>query len=99
MRRRNLAAFVGVMALLAPIIIGSMWVFANVEHSSNNDRIIEVDQGWNTQQVGDELESQDVIKSYRASDPDSPVIFRRGDMADAEPAVPAWRLAVDELFG
>jgi UPF0755 protein len=63
MRRRNLAAFVGVMALLAPIIIGSMWVFANVEHSSNNDRIIEVQQGWTAQQVGDELERQDVIKS------------------------------------
>jgi Uma2 family endonuclease len=46
-----------------------------------------------------DLLSADVIKSYRASAPDTPVIFRRGDMADAEPAVPGWRLAVDELFG
>jgi Uma2 family endonuclease len=46
-----------------------------------------------------DLQSEDVIKSYKASDPDNPVIFRRGEMADAEPAVPGWRMAVDELFG
>jgi Uma2 family endonuclease len=46
-----------------------------------------------------DLLSQDVIRSYTASDPEHPVIFRRGDMADAEPAVPGWRLAVEELFG
>jgi Uma2 family endonuclease len=46
-----------------------------------------------------DLLSQDVIKSYHASNPDHPVIFRSGDMADAEPAVPGWRMPVDELFG
>jgi Uma2 family endonuclease len=46
-----------------------------------------------------DLLSPDVIKSYKASDPDNPVIFQRGDIADAEPAVPAWRMPVDELFG
>jgi Uma2 family endonuclease len=46
-----------------------------------------------------DLLSEDVIKSYQASDPDNPVIFRRGDIADAEPAVPGWRMAVDDLFG
>jgi Uma2 family endonuclease len=45
-----------------------------------------------------DLQSEDIIKSYKASDPDNPVIFRRGEMADAEPAVPGWRMAVDELF-
>jgi Uma2 family endonuclease len=45
-----------------------------------------------------DLLSEDVIKSYKASDPDNPIIFRRGDIADAEPAVPGWRMAVDELF-
>lgn len=43
--------------------------------------------------------SEEVIKSYKASDPEHPAIFRRGDTADAEPAVPGWRMAVDELFG
>jgi Uma2 family endonuclease len=46
-----------------------------------------------------DLQSEDVIRSYKASTPEHPVIFRRGDVADAEPAVPGWRLAVDELFG
>jgi Uma2 family endonuclease len=53
-----------------------------------------------TQVVWDvDLLSEDVIRSYKASDPENPVIFRRGDIADAEPAVPGWRMAVDELFG
>jgi hypothetical protein len=46
-----------------------------------------------------DLQSEDVVKSYKASDPEHPVIFRRGEMADAEPAVPGWRMAVDEFFG
>jgi Uma2 family endonuclease len=45
-----------------------------------------------------DLLSEDVIKSYKASDPAHPMIFRRGDMADAEPAVPGWRMAVNDFF-
>jgi Uma2 family endonuclease len=45
-----------------------------------------------------DLLREEVIKSYKASDPDHPVLFRRGEMADAEPAVPGWRMAVDDLF-
>jgi Uma2 family endonuclease len=41
----------------------------------------------------------DVIKVYRASDPEHPTIYRRGDLADAEPAVPGWTMPVDDLFG
>jgi len=41
---------------------------------------------------------EDVIKSYKASDPTQPVIFRRGDNADAEPAVSGWQMAVNDLF-
>jgi Uma2 family endonuclease len=46
-----------------------------------------------------DLQSADVIKSYKASDPANPSIFRRGELANAEPAVPGWQMAVDELFG
>jgi Uma2 family endonuclease len=46
-----------------------------------------------------DLLSPEVIKSFRASAPDTPSVFRRREIADAEPAVPGWRLAVDELFG
>ena len=45
-----------------------------------------------------DLLSADVVKVYRASDPDNPTIYRRGDIAEAEPAVPGWRMAVDDLF-
>src|SRR5262245_62117211 len=39
-----------------------------------------------------------VETAYRG-DPHTPVaIFRRGDVADAEPAVPGWRMPVDEIF-
>jgi len=46
-----------------------------------------------------DLQSESVVKSDKATDPETPVIYRRGEMADAEPAVPGWRMAVDELFG
>ena len=46
-----------------------------------------------------DLLSEDVVKVYRASDPSNPTIYRRGDIAEAEPAVPGWRMAVDDLFG
>jgi Uma2 family endonuclease len=53
-----------------------------------------------TQVVWDmDLLSDNVIKVYRASDPDHPTIYRRGEMTEAEPAVPGWRMPVDDLFG
>jgi Uma2 family endonuclease len=45
-----------------------------------------------------DLLSPDVIKVYRASDPNTPTIYRRGEIAEAEPALPGWRMSVDELF-
>jgi Uma2 family endonuclease len=39
-----------------------------------------------------------LIRVYRADDPEHPAVFRRGETADAEPAVPGWRFPVDELF-
>jgi Uma2 family endonuclease len=52
-----------------------------------------------TQVVWDvDLQGTDVIRAYRASDPDNPTLYRRGDVADAEPAVPGWKMPVDDLF-
>ena len=45
-----------------------------------------------------DLRGPDVVKSYRASVPNQPIVFRRGDTANAEPAVPGWTLPVDALF-
>jgi Uma2 family endonuclease len=42
--------------------------------------------------------SDDAIKVYRASAPNQPTIYRRGEIAEAEPAMPGWRMPVDELF-
>lgn len=39
-----------------------------------------------------------MISSYTASNSNISRIFERGDMADAEPALPGWRVSVDELF-
>ena len=45
-----------------------------------------------------DLLSADVVRVYRASDPESPKVYRRGEVAEAEPAVPGWLMPVDELF-
>lgn len=45
-----------------------------------------------------DLLSDEAIKAYRADAPDAPIIYRRGDLAAAEPAVPGWQMPVDELF-
>jgi Uma2 family endonuclease len=39
------------------------------------------------------------VRVYRANAPDQPDVFHRGQEADAEPAVSAWRMAVDRIFG
>jgi Uma2 family endonuclease len=41
---------------------------------------------------------EELIRVYRAEDPENPTIYRRGEVAEAEPAVPGWRFPVDELF-
>ncbi len=40
----------------------------------------------------------ETVTAYRADDPDHPIVFRKGDVADAEPAVPGWRVAVVDIF-
>jgi Uma2 family endonuclease len=47
---------------------------------------------WDVDLVGPET-----IRAYRSADSE-PVIFRRGDVADAEPALPGWRFRTDDLF-
>ena len=40
----------------------------------------------------------DVVRVYRASDPERPTIYRSGDVAEAEPALPGWSMPVDDLL-
>jgi Uma2 family endonuclease len=50
-----------------------------------------------TQVVWDVDPLGETITCYRAG-PTPPVVFGRGSLADAEPAVPRWRMPVDEVF-
>ena len=45
-----------------------------------------------------DLLSPDVVRVYRSTSPTTPTIYRRGDAAEAEPAVPGWSMPVDDLF-
>ena len=45
-----------------------------------------------------DLQSENVIKKYSAGQMDAPTIYKRGDMADAEPGVTGWRFPVANLF-
>jgi len=45
-----------------------------------------------------DLLGEDVVKSYSTNDPNNASIYRRGDLATAEAAVPGWSIAVDDLF-
>jgi Uma2 family endonuclease len=45
-----------------------------------------------------DLLSDDIVRVYRVDSPLSATLYRRGDHAEAEPAVPGWKFAVDELF-
>jgi Uma2 family endonuclease len=40
----------------------------------------------------------ETVSCYRADNPTTPIIWRRGDTADAEPAVPGWRMLVGRIF-
>jgi Uma2 family endonuclease len=40
----------------------------------------------------------EIVNVYRAQDPTNHTIYRRGDTAEAEPALPGWTMAVDEVF-
>jgi len=40
--------------------------------------------------------SDDAVRVYRASNPDTPIIYRRGNLAES--AVPNWSMPVDDLL-
>jgi Uma2 family endonuclease len=48
--------------------------------------------------VWDDDPVAELIHVYRAAAPDAPTSYGRGQVAEAEPAVPGWRPRVDDLF-
>ena len=45
-----------------------------------------------------DLLSDSIVRVYRSSEPENATIYRRGENAEAEPSVPGWTIAVDDLF-
>lgn len=45
-----------------------------------------------------DLLSADVVRLYRADAPQTPIVFRRGEIAHAESVLPGWSLLVDDLL-
>ena len=39
-----------------------------------------------------------VVRVYRSADSSVPITYHRGELAEAEPAVPDWSMPVDDLF-
>lgn len=48
---------------------------------------------WDVDVLRDE-----VIRVYRFDHPEQPTVYGRGQIAEAEPAVPGWSMPVDDLF-
>lgn len=45
-----------------------------------------------------DLLGEDTVRVYRAEAPHTPAVYKRGEAAEAEPAVSGWTMAVDDLF-
>ena len=45
-----------------------------------------------------DLEGPETVRVFRAAAPEHPTIYRRSQVAEAEPAVPGWSMPVDDLF-
>ena len=45
-----------------------------------------------------DLLNENVVRVYRSNDDANPTMYGRGQMAEAEPAVAGWTIAVDDLF-
>lgn len=45
----------------------------------------------------DVLEAR-TVRVYRAQEPVTPTVYRRGEQAEAEPALPGWAMPVEDLF-
>ena len=41
---------------------------------------------------------EELVRSYSAERPEEPRVFRRGEAASAEPALPGWSMPVDSVF-
>jgi Uma2 family endonuclease len=45
-----------------------------------------------------DVSRDEVVRVYCFDNPDHATVYHRGEIAEAEPAVPGWSIAVDDLF-
>jgi Uma2 family endonuclease len=48
---------------------------------------------WDVDAIGEQS-----VRVYRATASAAPTVYRRGEIAEAEPALPGWSMLVDDLF-
>jgi Uma2 family endonuclease len=48
---------------------------------------------WDVDTIRDQA-----VRVCRSSDLATPTVYRRGEIAEAEPALPGWSMPVDDLF-
>jgi Uma2 family endonuclease len=41
---------------------------------------------------------EEIVRVYRADEPENPKVYGRGEVAEAEPALPGWTMPVEDLF-
>ena len=41
---------------------------------------------------------ENLVHVYRATDPATPTVYRAGEIAEAEPALPGWTMPIDDLL-
>jgi Uma2 family endonuclease len=68
---------------------------ADAEYAAKRDDYFQA----GTKVVWDVDPVESTIHSYAAAAPRQARVFRAGDIADAEPAVPGWRIDVNWIFG
>jgi Uma2 family endonuclease len=51
-----------------------------------------------TQVIWDVDPVNEMVMAYQADDPGRSTVFHRGDSANAEPALPGWKMAVDDII-
>jgi Uma2 family endonuclease len=89
------------------LLQGAPLLAVEIRSESNYGPAAEREMAWKradyfaagTQVVWDvDVLREGVIRVYRVDDPENPTVYCRGEIAEAEPAVPGWRFPVDELW-
>ena len=95
--RRDVEAAGGAALVLPCDVADADAVFTAAERAMSKKRADYFAAG--TQVVWDvDLLGANAVRVYRKDAPEQPTVYRRGEIAEAEPALPGWSMPVDDLF-